>query len=48
MPPGRAVVVDGVLATVEDADGDLGGSIRAMVGGKLLTRSGWAIVLSGI
>jgi transposase-like protein len=44
----RVILEDGILATVEDSDGDVGGSIRAVAGGKLLTRSWWAIVLPGI
>ena len=44
----RVILEDGVLATVEDADGDPGGNIRVVADGKLLTRSWWAIVLPGI
>ena len=44
----RVILEDGVLATVEDADGDHGGRIQVMAGGRLLTRSWWAIVLPGI
>jgi hypothetical protein len=44
----RVILEDGVLATVEDADGDSGGNIRVIADGKLLTRSWWAIVLPGI
>jgi transposase-like protein len=44
----RVILEDGVLATVEDADGDSGGNIQAVAGGQLLTRSWWAIVLPGI
>ena len=42
------ILEDGVLATVEDAGGDLGGSIWAVAGGKLLTQELGAIVLPGI
>ena len=44
----RVILEDGLLATVEDADGDPGGGIRAVAGGELLTRNWWAIVLQGI
>ena len=44
----RVILEDGVLATVEDADGDPSGNIRVVADGKLLTRSWWAIVLPGI
>ncbi len=44
----RVILEDGVLATVEDTDGDAGGSIRVVADGKLLTRNWWAIVLPGI
>ena len=44
----RVILEDGVLATVEDADGDPGGNIRVVADGKLLTRSWWAIVQPGI
>jgi hypothetical protein len=42
------ILEDGVVATVEDADGDPGGRIQVVADGKLLTRSWWAIVLPGI
>ena len=44
----RVILEDGVLAVVEDADGDPGGGIRVIADGKLMTRSWWAIVLPGI
>jgi hypothetical protein len=44
----RVILEDGVLATVEDADGDPSGNIQVVADGKLLTRSWWAIVLPGI
>jgi hypothetical protein len=44
----RVILEDGVLATVEDADGDSDGNIRVVADGTLLTRSWWAIVLPGI
>jgi hypothetical protein len=44
----RVILEDGVLATVEDADGDSDGCIRVVADGKLLTRNWWAIVLPGI
>ena len=42
------ILEDGVLATVEDAEGDADGNIRVVADGKLLNRSWWAIVLPGI
>lgn len=44
----RVILEDGLLATVEDADGDSDGNIRVIADGKLLTRSWWAIVLPGL
>jgi hypothetical protein len=42
------ILEGGVLDTVKDADGDDGGEIQVVADGRLLTRSWWAIVLSGI
>ena len=42
------ILEEGVLATVEDADGDPDGSIRIVADGQLLTRNWWAIVLPGM
>jgi len=44
----RVILAEGVLATVEDADGDPDGSIRIVADGQLLTRNWWAIVLPGM
>ena len=44
----RVILEDGVLATVEDADGDPDCCIRVVADGKLLARNWWAIVLPGI
>lgn len=44
----RVILEDGVLATVEDADGDPGRNIQVIADGKMLTRSWWAIILPGI
>jgi hypothetical protein len=38
------ILEEGVLATVEDADG----GIRIVADGQLLTRNWWAIVLPGM
>jgi hypothetical protein len=44
----RVILEEGVLATVEDADGDPDGSIRIVADGQVLTRNWWAIVLPGM
>ena len=44
----RVILEEGVLAIVEDADGDPDGSIRIVADGQLLTRNWWAIVLPGM
>ena len=44
----RVILEEGVLAIVEDADGDPDGSIHIVADRQLLTRNWWAIVLPGM